>query len=81
MSETSLPVYTPPSIVGYRNLTQAELDAVNAVKALGAQIEAGIASVGSGLERDPRALAIAKTEFQTALMWLTRSITKPDTFA
>jgi hypothetical protein len=75
-------VYTPPAIKGYRKLTQAELDAVNEVKALGEHIDAVLHNTASrDVAYDPRALAIARTEFQTALMWMTRSITKPETFA
>lgn len=84
---TPAPVYTPPPIKGYRKLTQPELDNVNAVKALGEQIEMALAltesrnmAAGCG-PLDGRALALAKTNLQQGLMWLTRSITKPETFA
>lgn len=86
-ADTPQPAYTPPAIKGYHKLTQVELDNVNAVKALGEQIMAAMGTIhennvdGGCGELDPRALAIARTEFQTALMWLTRSITKPETFA
>ena len=78
-ADTPQPVYTPPPIKGYRKLTQAELDDVNFVKAIGEDIEARIHALGAQLE--PRALALAKTNLQQGLMWLTRSITKPETFA
>lgn len=78
-ADTPQPVYTPPAIKGYRKLTQAELDDVNFVKAIGEDIEARIQALGTQLE--PRALALAKTNLQQGLMWLTRSITKPETFA
>ena len=80
---TPAPVYTPPAIKGYRKLTREELDAVNYVKTVGENIEYAINTIAaanpSGLE--PRALALAKTNLQQGLMWLTRSITKPETFA
>lgn len=79
-ADTPQPVYTPPAIKGYRKLTQAELDGVNAVKALGVEIEASMNALGY-IELDGRALALAKTNLQQGLMWLTRSITKPETFA
>lgn len=79
--------YVPPPIKGYRKLTQAELDAVNAVKEHGAVLERAMKAIedqniaaGCG-PLDPRALALAKTNLQQGLMWLTRSITKPGTFA
>lgn len=76
------PVYTPPAIKGYRKLTQEELDRVNAVKELGEAIKAMMDTLdNSTVDYDKRAAAIARTEFQQALMWLTRSITKPETFA
>lgn len=83
MSNDNETVYTPPAIKGYRKLTQAELDSVNAVKNLGAQIEDALDGIHCVMtdEQNARCLAIARTEFQTALMWLTRSITKPETFA
>ena len=56
-ADTPQPVYTPPAIKGYRKLTQAELDDVNFVKAIGEDIEARIQALGSQLE--PRALALA----------------------
>ena len=82
-ADTPQPVYTPPAIKGYRKLTQAELDSVNAVKNLGEQIDAALGGIACVMldQQDGRALALAKTNLQQGLMWLTRSITKPETFA
>ena len=86
-ANTPQPVYTPPAIKGYRKLTQVELDNVNAVKTLGEQIKAAMGTIhesnvdGGCGQLEPRAYALAATNFQQAMMWLMRSITKPETFA
>lgn len=67
-------------ISGYRELSEAEISAVNALKksaeAVGAQLDA--LSLLDGI--DKRALAIAKTELQTGFMWAVRAVAKPSTF-
>lgn len=67
-------------IGGYRELTQGEIDAINAVK--GKAEEVGLLLDGllgmPGI--DKRALAIAKTELQTGFMWAVRAIAQPETF-
>lgn len=79
---TPEPVYTPPAIKGYRKLTQAELDTVNQIKQLGAFIEGEMkVYANSHPGHDKRCAALAATNLQQGLMWLTRSITKPETFA
>ncbi|HEL3749990.1 TPA: helix-turn-helix transcriptional regulator [Stenotrophomonas maltophilia] len=65
---------------GYRELSEAEVSAINTLKdqaeAVGAQLDA--LSLLDGIDR--RALAIAKTELQTGFMWAVRAVTKPSTF-
>lgn len=67
-------------ISGYRELSEAEIFAINALKeqaeAVGAQLDA--LSLLDGI--DKRALAIAKTELQTGFMWAVRAVAKPGTF-
>ncbi|KOQ71565.1 hypothetical protein JY409_03380 [Stenotrophomonas maltophilia] len=67
-------------ISGYRELSEAEISAVNALKesaeAVGAQLDA--LSLLDGI--DKRALAIAKTELQTGFMWAVRAVARPSTF-
>lgn len=74
-------------ISGYRELSQAEIDAMNDTKALAEQcgthikrLESAAAQEG-GYDPDKRALAIARTKLQEGFMWLNRSIAKPTTFA
>lgn len=74
-------------ITGYRELNQAEIDLVN-------EIKAQAANVGSLVDKmriltakepfpeglDPRCLAHARTQLQDGFMWLTRAVTKPESF-
>lgn len=96
-----------PKITGYRQLSQAEADLMNEIKAKGTEIEALISKVSvvnalrlhamkdnAGVVmvecRDVHAAfmhaqperwaAIAKTDFQTALMALTRAVAQPSSF-
>jgi len=65
-------------ISGYRELNQDEIDAMNAIKALGPQIEAVINSMPDSA--DGRWKAIGVTDMQKGLMSLTRAIAKPEFF-
>lgn len=75
-------------ISGYRELTQGEIDLMNEIKAKGLELEALIkkvegvnASLGDEYRGDCyRWSAIAKTDFQTGLMALTRAVAKPTFF-
>lgn len=77
-------------ITGYRELTQPEIDLMNEIKEKGKEIEALIdkvnvvnSSTDEGIDdavRNAKAFrssAIAATELQTGLMWLTRAVAKP----
>lgn len=74
-------------ITGYRELTQAEIDLMNSIKAKGQELddlvakvnEANASSSATGSECF-RWAAIAKTDFQTGLMALTRAVAKPTSF-
>lgn len=82
-------------ITGYRELSQAEIDLMNEIKAKGAELEAlhskcrGVdVEVGKNgepehdarLDDASRWRSIAKTHFQEGLMALTRSVAKPSFF-
>lgn len=91
-------------ISGYRELTQAEIDAINIVKSMGAALEALIDDTGKELRKaevaalsmpseageierariakaqPQRWLALARTDLQTGLMYLTRAIAQPQGF-
>ena len=67
-------------ISGYRDLTTAEIDAINAIKAEGERLAQLLAGVGQLPDIDPRALAIARTELQTGMMWAVRAVARPEGF-
>lgn len=67
-------------IKGYRDLTQDEINAMNTIKEVGAQLEALVEKVGFIAGVEQRWVAIARTDLQTGLMALTRSVARPTTF-
>ena len=67
-------------IKGYRELGQAEIDAMNEVKAKGAELGELVAKLRANPEIDPRWVSIGATDLQTGLMALTRAIAKPTFF-
>jgi hypothetical protein len=71
-------------VKGYRQLNAAEIDCINAVKHVGLELEVSLDELAAGevegVEVDQRWLAIARTEFQKAFMFLTRAIARPNGF-
>lgn len=73
-------------ITGYRDLSQAEIDLMNEIKAAGNQFEGLIARMraqGDPTENtvlDHRWISIAQTHFQQGLMALTRAVARPTSF-
>ena len=67
-------------IAGYRELTAAEIHAMNRLKAKGEELRELLDEIGKlpGVEHRP--LAIARTELQTGLMWAVRAVARPTTF-
>jgi hypothetical protein len=70
----------PTPVTGYRDLSQEEVDLINAIK----DGERAVGSLWEQIqvreETDDRMAAIAKTCFQDAFMWLVRSVAKPQDF-
>ena len=64
-------------ISGYRDLTQAEIDAMNRIKSLEAEAGELFKQVKDIDGVDQRALALARTELQTAFMWFVRAVARP----
>ncbi|TCP33292.1 hypothetical protein [Sphingomonas sp. BK235] len=64
-------------ISGYRDLSQAEIDAMNEVKALEARFNGMIDRLRSIDGIDQRNVAIAQTEGETAFMRAVRAIAQP----
>jgi hypothetical protein len=67
-------------IKGYRELSQKEIDAMNECKSAGVDLGELIEKINAIPEADKRCIAIARTEFQTGLMWLIRAIARPEGF-
>ena len=77
-------------IKGYRELDRSEIDLMNRIKEMAAQVGQLVGELEtvnrtqSGLisdsNADPRWVAIGKTDLQKGFMALTRSIAKPDFF-
>ena len=78
-------------ITDYRELSQAEIDLMNEIKAKGAELGALVkrlednqtrntAEHGSGDAEPFRWIAIGKTHLQQGLMALTRAVAKPESF-
>lgn len=65
-------------ITGYRDLSQAEIDGINAIKSL----EKGAADLVKQLKSlpdvDQRAIALAVTNLQQASMWLTKGVARSE---
>lgn len=67
-------------IKGYRELNEREIGLINKVKSLGQIIEDTVKILNDTPDIDKRWVAIGKTDLQTGLMALTRSVAKPDFF-
>lgn len=67
-------------IMGYRDLTQEEIDLMNMIKGLAAKTGAELTIVDNAPGVDKRWVAIAKTHLQQGFMALTRSVAKPTSF-
>ncbi len=71
-------------VIGYRTLSEEQKQLMNEAKAQGNELSDFINSIPEKLGSDDadsaRARALAKTYIQTGMMWLNRSIAKPETF-
>lgn len=67
-------------IKGYRELTEEEIALMNEVKTKGAELGDLVAKLESNVGLDQRWVEIGKTDIQTGLMALTRSIAQPTFF-
>lgn len=67
-------------ITGYRDLSQGEIDAMNAVKAEGERLRELIAQMRTVSTFDQRWVDIAETHLQQGVMAAVRSIARPNSF-
>ena len=67
-------------ITGYRELSQAEIDLMNEIKAKGEELGSLVDKLKASDSTDKRWVSIGTTDLQTGLMALTRAVAKPSTF-
>lgn len=67
-------------IRGYRELSQVEIDLVNAIKHKGAELGELVAHLRAWPALDQRWVSIGATDLQQGLMALTRAVAQPDSF-
>ena len=67
-------------ITGYRDLTQVEIDLMNAIKTHGSQLGKLVEDLQALPSTDKRWVSIGKTDLQIGLMALTRSVAQPTSF-
>lgn len=71
---------TQPKITGYRQLSQAEADLMNKIKAQGVVMGNLVAELRATPGLDQRWISLGATDLQTGLMALTRGVAQPTTF-
>lgn len=67
-------------ITGYRELSQEEIDLMNAIKSHGEALGSLVEAMRKVEGLDQRWVSIGATDLQTGLMALTRAVAKPTTF-
>lgn len=67
-------------IAGYRELEEAEIEAMNIIKAKAKEVGALVESLRNTTGLDQRWVAIGATDLQKGFMALTRSVAKPEFF-
>lgn len=67
-------------IKGYRDLSQAEIDLINEVKAKGVELGELVAKLRATEGIDQRWVSIGATDLQTGLMALTRGVAQQTSF-
>ena len=77
-----------PKITGYRELSEADIEMINCVKAKAEEVRELLVEIGSHVAwtQDPpvtvdgRWLSIGKTDLQKGFMAVIRAIARPETF-
>ena len=67
-------------IVGYRELTQEEINLMNEIKEKGKELGELVTKLRASSELDQRWISIGATDLQTGLMALTRGVARPAAF-
>lgn len=68
-------------VVGYNPLTEEQKKLMNEIKAKGNELGDLVVKLNELPDTDKRSLNIGKTNIQTGLMWLNRSVANPSTFS
>ena len=68
----------PKKISGYRELTQQEIDRVNAIKETERKFLKEMDTLDLQPETDKRHTALARTKMEEASMWAVKAITRPE---
>ena len=66
--------------IGYRQLSEAELGAINEVKQVAMRVGVLVESMALNGGYDSRWISIARTQLQQGFMALTRAVAQPTTF-
>ena len=72
--------YMPPPVIGYRALSEEEVNLMNAIKAASNQIGNLVKTVQETEGVDLRWVQLGADSIQTGVMQVLRGITKPDSF-
>lgn len=72
--------FVQPAITGYRQLSEAEAELMNKIKAKGIELGELVAHLRATEGLDQRWISIGATDLQTGLMALTRGVARPTTF-
>lgn len=67
-------------ITGYRDLSEAEIDAINAIKAKAEECGKLVAALRKDGAFDQRWVSIGATDLQTGFMALVRAVAQPTSF-
>ena len=67
-------------IKGYRDLTQAEIDAMNAIKEKASEVGILIEELEKNKNLDQRWVAVAKDDLQKGFMAAVRAVARPESF-
>lgn len=67
-------------IKGYRDLSEGEIAAMNKIKEKAIELGEMVKELEGKAWTDKRWVAIGKTDLQTGIMALVRSVAKPETF-
>lgn len=72
--------FKQPKITGYRQLTEQEAELMNEIKQKGVELGDLVDKLAGTDSIDGRWVSIGKTDLQTGIMALVRSVAKPTSF-